>query len=208
MIFALPIALAVSYIIGSFPTSFILTRLITGSDIRRSGSGNAGATNVLRVVGKLPALATLLIDIFKGIFVVTVIARFFYPPQTGLDYGFYRALIGLSAVCGHIWPVFLKFRGGKGVATTLGVAAVIAPKILLITIAIWAIVFSITKYVSLASIIALILFPMIAVYANMPLPIVLISVIICGIVISKHKPNMRRLLRGAEMKISIFGNKR
>ena len=110
-----------AYLIGSFPTSFIMAKTMKGIDIRQVGSGNAGATNVLRSVGKMPALVTLIVDIAKGIFVVTIAANFFYAFIDNIDYDFYRSFLGLAAICGHIWPVWLKFRGGKGVATTLGV---------------------------------------------------------------------------------------
>ncbi|MBU0605542.1 MAG: glycerol-3-phosphate 1-O-acyltransferase PlsY, partial [Candidatus Omnitrophica bacterium] len=155
-------SLLLAYLIGSFPTSYLFARTIKGIDIRKVGSGNAGATNVLRSVGKVPALVTLAIDILKGWMVVTIIANYFYAYDIDLLYDAYRGLMGITVVCGHIWPVFLKFRGGKGVATTLGVAIGLTPFALIPSALIWFLVFYITNFVSLASIMALILFPAVA----------------------------------------------
>ncbi len=193
-----------AYLIGSFPTSFIMAKAMRGIDIRQAGSGNAGATNVLRSVGKLPALVTLIVDILKGVFVVTLAANFFYTWLDAVDYDFYRSFLGLAAVCGHIWPVWLKFRGGKGVATTLGVAIGLAPLVLLPSAVIWLVVFFTTKYVSLASILALIAFPIIAIAFNQSLYLVLVSVVICSISIFKHHENITRLLKGKENKTTLF----
>ncbi|MDD5136496.1 MAG: glycerol-3-phosphate 1-O-acyltransferase PlsY [Candidatus Omnitrophica bacterium] len=192
------------YLIGSFPTSFLLAKTLKGVDIRQVGSGNAGATNVLRSVGKLPAVITLIVDVCKGALVVTVVANIFYPYIEDLDYDFYRSFLGLAAVCGHIWPVWLKFRGGKGVATTLGVAIGLAPLVLIPSIVIWLIIFFTTNYVSLASILALIAFPIIAIAFSQPIYLVLISIIICSISIAKHRENIKRLLKGQENKTIIF----
>jgi len=198
------LAAAVSvYVIGSFPTSYIITRSVKGTDIRNTGSGNAGATNVLRTVGRMPALITLLVDMFKGVFAVATIGDFFYGFGVDLNYDFYRGLLALITVSGHIWPVFLRFKGGKGVATAIGVAFALAPNVLWPTIAIWLVIFLISNYVSLASIVALVAFPVIAVYLNTPIYTVLFSILICAVSIYKHKDNIERLLKGQENKIKI-----
>ena len=201
------ISVVLGYLIGSFPTSFIMARALKGVDIRQVGSKNAGATNVLRSVGKLPALITLIVDIVKGIFVVTIVANFLYPYIENLDYDFYRSFLGLAAVCGHIWPVWLHFKGGKGVATTLGVAIGLAPIVLLPSLVIWLVIFFTTHYVSLASILALIAFPVIAIAFSQPLYLVLISAVICSISIFKHRSNITRLLKGQENKTILFKSK-
>jgi acyl phosphate:glycerol-3-phosphate acyltransferase len=193
-----------AYIIGSFPTSFLMARLLKGVDIREVGSGNAGATNVLRSVGKLPALVTLIVDVLKGVFVVTIIANYFYTYIDNLDYDFYRSFLGLAAVCGHIWPVWLKFRGGKGVATTLGVAIGLAPLVLLPSLVIWLVIFFTTNYVSLVSILALLAFPVIAIAFSQPFYLILVSAVICSISIFKHRENITRLLKGQENKTILF----
>jgi len=203
-ILALIASVVLAYVIGSFPTSFILARTIKGIDIRQVGSKNAGATNVLRAVGKFPALITLAVDIFKGAVAVTLIANFFYSFGIDLDYDFYRGLLALTVVCGHIWSVFLGFRGGKGVATTLGVAIGITPAALLPAVAIWVGVFYITSYVSLASIITLMSFPILACLLKYPFYTILFSVVICSIGIYKHKDNIVRLLKRRENKTHIF----
>lgn len=202
------ISTVLGYLAGSFPTSFLMARALKGIDIRKVGSGNAGATNVLRSVGKLPALVTLIVDILKGVFVVTIMANLFYPYIEDLDYDFYRSFLGLTAVCGHIWPIWLKFKGGKGVATTLGVALGLAPLVLLPSLAIWLAVFFLTNYVSLASICALIAFPPIAIAFCQPFYLILISAVICFISIFKHRENIRRLLKGQENKTVLFKGKR
>lgn len=193
-----------AYIIGSFPTGFILTKMLTGVDIREVGSGNAGATNVLRTTGKIPALITLVVDLAKGIIAATLVAGFFYQFLPEVDYNFYKPFMGFVAICGHIWSVFLRFRGGKGVATTLGVAIAIAPVILMPVAGIWLAVFLLTNYVSLASIIALLSFPVISSIFNYPFYTTLFSVLICAVVVYKHKENINRLLKGAENKTVIF----
>jgi len=130
-------SMALAYLIGSFPTSFLLARIFKGIDIRKVGSGNAGATNVLRSVGKLPAAITLIVDILKGVIVVTFVANYFYSFDIDMQYDAYRGLMGLVVVCGHIWSAFLKFKGGKGVATTLGVAIGLTPFALIPSALIW-----------------------------------------------------------------------
>ncbi|MDD3905974.1 MAG: glycerol-3-phosphate 1-O-acyltransferase PlsY [Candidatus Omnitrophica bacterium] len=195
------------YMIGSFPTSFLMARALKGVDIRQVGSGNAGATNVLRSVGKLPALVTLIVDVLKGVFVVTIMANFFYGYIENLDYDFYRSFLGLVAVCGHIWPVWLKFKGGKGVATTLGVALGLAPIVLIPSSVIWLIIFFTTNYVSLASICALIVFPPFAIAFGQSFYLVLISAVICSISIFKHRENITRLLKRQENKTILFKDK-
>lgn len=202
-ILALLAAVVLSYVVGSFPTSYVITRMVKGTDIRKSGSGNAGATNVLRTVGRMPALVTLLIDMFKGAFAVIIVGDFFYGYDIDLNYSFYRGLLALAVVCGHIWSVFLRFKGGKGVATTIGAAFALAPNVLWPSLAIWVIVFMLSHYVSLASVIALVAFPVIAVLFNTSIYTVLFSIVICVISIYKHKSNIDRLLNGQETKIKI-----
>jgi len=196
--------LCTAYLMGSFPTSFILAKVLKGVDIRQAGSKNAGATNVLRTVGKVPALITLIIDILKGLLAVTVVTKLFYSFGIDLVYEFFQGLMGLTVVCGHIWSVFLRFKGGKGVATTLGVGMGITPLALLPTVVVWVIVFILSSYVSLASIIALMAFPMIACLVKYRFYTILFSVIICSIAICKHKSNIERLLKGQENKTILF----
>jgi len=201
------VSVILGYLIGSFPTSFLLAKTTKGIDIRQVGSGNAGATNVLRSVGKLPALITLIVDVAKGVFVVTFIANYFYTYLPDVDYDFYRSFMGLVAVCGHIWPIWLGFKGGKGVATTLGVALGLAPIVLLPSAFIWLVIFFTTHYVSLASIMSMIAFPMIAIAFGQPLYLILVSAVICSVSIFKHRENITRLLKGQENKTFLSKSK-
>ena len=159
------ISLILAYLIGSIPTSFIFTKILKRVDIRKEGSGNVGATNVFRVVGKIPALLVLTLDIFKGSFAVLFLPEFFFNNTIGISIGpeVYRILLGLLVIGGHIFCVFLKFKGGKGVATTAGVMLVLAPGILISSLAIWILVFFAFRIVSVASIISSVFLPIFAV---------------------------------------------
>lgn len=201
---ALGAAVITAYLIGSFPTSYIMARALKGIDIRQVGSGNAGATNVLRTVGRLPAIITLVVDVLKGVLAVTIVANLFYKFGIDLVYEFYQGLMALVVVCGHVWSVFLRFRGGKGVATTIGVAIGITPMAVIPALLIWVAIFAFSSYVSLASIISLIIFPLIAALMNYSFYTILFSVIICSLSVYKHRDNVRRLLRGEESKTRIF----
>ncbi len=206
-VLALALSVVLAYIMGSFPTSYVLARIFKGIDIRQVGSKNAGATNVLRSVGKLPALVTLIVDILKGVAAVTIVANYFYKFNIDLQYDAYRGILALAVVCGHIWSVFLKFKGGKGVATTIGVAIVLTPFALIPSAIVWLLVLYITNFVSLASIMALLLFPAIACILKYPLYIILSSVVICSISIYKHRDNINRLVRGQENETRLFKKK-
>jgi len=193
-----------AYLIGSIPTGFLLTRIFKGTDIRMSGSKNVGATNVYRVAGKLPGFLTLFIDICKGVLVVTLVAQFYYSFMPDIDCIFFRAFLGLAAIFGHIWSVFLKFKGGKGVATTIGVTAVLAPIPLALSLLVWLIVFIPTSYVSLGSLAFGTSLPIFAIIFNEPFYTVMFCVIICILNSYKHKDNIKRLLKGEENKTKIL----
>jgi acyl-phosphate glycerol 3-phosphate acyltransferase len=204
--FVFPISCLIAYLIGSIPTGYILTKIFAGSDIRSAGSKNVGATNVYRVAGKVPGLLTLVIDIVKGIIVVTLVAEFFYAYLPDVDYIFYKTLLGLIAILGHIYSIFLKFKGGKGVATTIGVTGAIAPLVLLVSLIVWLIVFIPTSYVSLGSLAFGLALPISALLFNQPFYIVIFCVILCAINTYKHRENIKRLLNGEESK-TIIGKK-
>ncbi|MDP3730295.1 MAG: glycerol-3-phosphate 1-O-acyltransferase PlsY [Candidatus Omnitrophota bacterium] len=193
-----------AYIIGSIPTGFLMTKIFTGADIRGAGSKNVGATNVYRVAGKLPGALTLVIDIFKGIIVVTLAADFFYRYLPDIDHIFYKTFLGLITILGHIYSVFLKLKGGKGVATTVGVIAALAPLVLLVSLAVWLVVFIPTNYVSLGSLAFGIALPITALVFDQPFYIVIFCVILCIINTYKHKDNIKRLLKREENRTIIF----
>lgn len=188
-----------SYLIGSIPTAYIFGKLSKGIDIRQHGSGNVGATNVFRVLGKGPGIIVLVIDILKGVLAVALIADLL-----GLTDILYRILLGLCAVSGHNWTIFLKFKGGKGIATSFGVLIGLTIKIaairmvLLVTVLGWLIIFLSTGYVSLASIVAAIILPIAMVATSQDILLVLLGVIFCIFIVLRHRPNIKRLLNGQE----------
>lgn len=198
------LAIAAAYAIGSIPTSYLMGRL-KGIDVRKEGSGNVGATNVLRTVGKLPALITLILDILKGVLAVTFVASFFYYRGMPVNFNGLRALLGISVIAGHNWSIFLRFKGGKGVATSLGVLAVLLPEATAAAAAVFLIVLAITKYVSLGSILLSITVPIVAALMGEDIEYILLAVTICILISYRHKSNIKRLMAGTENKIG--GNK-
>jgi len=197
-------SLIASYLVGSIPTAYIFGRLYKGIDIREHGSGNIGATNTFRVLGKVPGICVLIVDVFKGIVATTLIADIFHLETTGI-----YVLLGVCAVAGHNWTVFLKFKGGKGIATTLGVIIGLAIKILPIrpvffwVILIWLVIFLISGYVSLSSILAGIALPLIMLITGQEIEIVFLGIILCLLSVLRHRPNIKRLLTGKENRVKM-----
>ena len=194
-------ALILAYLIGSMPTAYIFGRIIKGIDIRNFGSGNVGATNVYRLIGKAPAFIVLFIDALKGFAPVLLFPAIFNIDKNLLNPELASILIGVACISGHIWTVFLKFKGGKGVATTSGVMLAIAPKVFLIALIVWVIIFLLFRYVSLASITAAISLPIASLVMNKAFPLVLFSITICFIGTYKHKSNISRILKGEEKRL-------
>jgi len=204
MVIKLIISLIVSYLIGSFPTAYIFGRLFRGIDIRQHGSGNVGATNAFRVLGKAPGILVLIIDIIKGLLVTVLISNLF-----GLKGDFFRVIIGISAVAGHNWTVFLNFKGGRGVATSIGVLLGLAIKIpalrlvFILTVVSWILVLLISGFISLASMVASFLLPIFTVIFNQSIELVFLGIIFCLFIIWRHKPNIKRLLAGEESQLNF-----
>jgi acyl phosphate:glycerol-3-phosphate acyltransferase len=183
---------AAAFLIGSVPTG----QLIAGSrgiDLRKKGSGNIGATNVLRTAGKWPALFTLAGDMAKGAIAVLIGRHFGAGPAMA-------GIIGLCAIFGHNFSVFLKFRGGKGVATSLGVLSVYSPQTCLFTIIIWLMTAAITKYSSLAALVAFGLLPLsiTVLDSREKLPV---ACVMTALLFIRHRDNISRLVRGLETKV-------
>jgi len=197
------LSLGLAYLVGSIPTSFIFTKIFTKLDIRKHGSGNVGATNVFRVVGKVPAIMVLVLDILKGVVAVTVIPNFLFNNDIGVMMGLdlFKILLGMGAISGHVWSVFLKFKGGKGVATTAGVLLIIAPKILAGSALIWVVILAIFRIVSIASIAASIFIPVFSIIFYQSFSLVVFSIFLGIFGTYKHKANIKRLFRGEEKKL-------
>ena len=193
--------LLVSYLLGSFPSGFLYAKNLKGIDIRDVGSGSTGATNVLRNIGKWPALIVFILDVLKG-FIAVKIAYFFASENI------YQVLAGLSAIAGHIWPIWLKGKGGKAVATGLGMFIALSWKVGLASFGTFLIIISLTKIVSLSSITASILLPiyMLKYIGTLSHPFTIFSFIVSIIVIWKHRSNINRILKGEEPKISKKNN--
>ena len=197
------ISIIAAYLIGSIPTGYVFGKVLKGIDIREYGSGNVGATNVARTVGKIPGLIVFIIDFLKGTVAVTVIPASLQKVVPGLaeSGSFICILLGAVAIAGHIWTCFLRFKGGKGVATTAGVMAGLAPGIFLGCLGIWVIVFAVWKYVSLASIVAATALPVFAVVTAKKVDFIIFCAVLCLVGVYVHRANIKRLIQGTESKI-------
>ena len=187
----------VSYLLGSFPSGFLLAKNLKGIDLRYAGSGSTGATNVLRNVGKWPALIVFIIDVLKGVIAVKI-------AYLVLSDNIFQVIAGLFAITGHIWPIWLKGKGGKAVATGLGMFIALSWKVGLASFGTFLIVISLTKMVSLSSITAALLLPiyMLRHIGTFNHPFTIFSCIVAVIVIWKHRSNLNRIIKGVEPKIS------
>jgi glycerol-3-phosphate acyltransferase PlsY len=183
-----------SFLFGSIPFGFLICKYRLGIDIRKVGSGNIGTTNVIRVAGPIWGIIVLILDASKGLIPVLIAKSLHFSPILVV-------LAGILSILGHIFSPFVGLRGGRGVATGLGVVIGIAPIVAFILFLTWAIVVLLTRYVSLASLTAAFLFPIIMAIYKFPLPFFLLSIAVSILVIVRHKPNLERLLRGEEHKI-------
>ena len=194
---------------GSIPTAVWLGKLKYGIDVRQHGSKNAGATNTFRVLGKKPGVVVLLIDVAKGACAV-LLPLFLCPFSWGQDDIIHVQLVaGISAVLGHVFPVFAQFNGGKGVATSLGIVVGIHPLAAAVCFGVFLIVFIISSFVSLGAIIAALAFPFVVnwIFENQNLYLMLFSIFLSLAVIIAHHKNIRRLLKGEENKMNLFNKK-
>jgi glycerol-3-phosphate acyltransferase PlsY len=187
----------IAYLLGSIPFGYVLLKIFRKQDVRTIGSGNIGATNVARSGAKGLGIATLVLDALKG-FVAVAIARQL-PSSTNLALA--AATAALFAILGHMFPVWLKFKGGKGVATGVGVFLALAPKAVLVVLVIFAAIVAVSRYVSLGSIVDSALFPiffLVMYRSNATVPTVLLVCGVAVLIIFKHKDNIRRLVTGTE----------
>ena len=194
-----------AYILGSIPFGLILAKLFGGTDVRKGGSGNIGATNVARVVGPLAGILTLILDVAKGSVVVLLAARLSQDSAT------WMMIAALAALAGHCFPIWLKFKGGKGVATAAGMFLVLCPLAFLGSVILFVLVVTFWRYVSLASISAAAAMPLLMYFLwaprhAPPLVITFGSLAAAVLIVCKHAGNIRRLVQGVEPKFS-FGKK-
>lgn len=201
----------VAYLFGSFPTAIIAGRLLKKIDIREHGSGNAGATNVVRVLGWKAGLVVLLIDMFKGFVPVFWLTTMFVGGGENIIY--YQILAALFAIIGHIWTVFAGFKGGKGVGTAAGVFMGIAPLALSLALLLFIIIVAVTRFVSLGSLLSAITFGAILALQkfvfnqNVPDVLLIIGGLVIVLIWFAHRENIKRLLSGTESKINFSSSK-
>jgi glycerol-3-phosphate acyltransferase PlsY len=190
------LAIAIAYLLGAVPFGYLLTRLSTGKDVRTSGSGNIGATNVLRTAGKTLGVATLALDIVKGIAAVALAQWLTQDNRT------WMALAALAASAGHVFPVFLGFKGGKAVATFAGAFGYLMPLPLLGTVIVFVVMVGASRHISLGSILGAATFPIAAWLIEHPSAVELLSATAaCGLILYRHAGNIQRLRQGNE---SVF----
>ncbi len=215
------VVVILSYLAGSIPSSIIVSKLVKGIDIRELGSGNAGGTNVFRVLGWKWGVLVIILDALKGALAVIVIARLYLDsfPFTNVtpfdDFTLVQIICGISAVIGHIWTVFAGFRGGKGIATALGFLITLITIDMLLALVVFTLTVTISRYISLGSILAAVSIPLILIIRenifgvdipgyNTLLPFIIALVLL---VIYTHRKNIDRLLKGSESKISFVKKK-
>ena len=203
------LALLVSYLLGSIPTAYLFGKLFKKIDIRKVGSGNVGATNALRVFGIGPGLTVLVIDILKGLIVVSFLGDYFADKGSLWQVQNLRIIMGLCCICGHNWTIFLQFKGGKGVATSLGVLLGLSLRIsglniiISILILIWLVVFILFKVVALASIMAALGLPVACLFFKQSNLLIGVATILCIFVIIRHKSNLKRIFQGQEPRLNL-----
>jgi glycerol-3-phosphate acyltransferase PlsY len=199
----------VAYLLGSIPSSVWIGRWFYNIDIREHGSGNAGTTNTFRVLGTFPGIVVFIVDIFKGYLAVSLIHFAHQYIPTTATYINFELLLGGLAVLGHIFPVYVGFKGGKGVATLLGIVLAIHPIGALISLSIFTVVLLITKYVSLSSMTAGLIFPflIIFVFKESIVSLIMFSILISVLLIITHQKNIVRLLAREENKVRFKKDK-
>ena len=191
-----------AYLLGSIPFGYIIVRLRTGGDIRASGSGNIGATNVLRTTGRVAGILTLLLDTAKGYLGVALAWHF-----TGGD-AWWSSLAAVACILGHAYPVFLRFKGGKAVATALGAFLMLAPSAIAAVAVVFVVAVALTRYISLGSVLASGLLPVAVWLITHPaFPVIYASLFTGAFIVYRHRENLRRLHEGTERVLSLKGRR-
>lgn len=193
----------ISYLLGSIPTAVWVGKIFYQKDVRDFGSGNAGATNTFRVLGAKAGIPVLLFDVIKGWFCGYVLARYFYPSFLSNPAVNTQITFGVAAIVGHIYPLFAGFRGGKGVATALGIIIALHVEASFSCFGIFLVILFITRIVSLSSMVAAVSFPLFVgfVYPESYHSLVVFSIVMSLLIILTHTKNIQRLVRGEEKKI-------
>ncbi len=186
------VSLVVIYLVAAIPTGLLLARVMGGEDVRQKGSGNIGATNVYRAAGKLAGVLTLVCDTLKGYLPLLALTTWLTPTPTQLG------IASAVAIVGHCYPVYLKFKGGKGVATALGIFLVLSPKVVLGAAVVFIVAVGLSHFISLGSILAALSAPLLILMFGHPQPIFLGTLFIAALVVWRHRTNIRRLLDGTE----------
>ena len=200
--------LPLAYLLGSIPTSVWAGKWFFGIDIREHGSGNAGATNAFRILGAKTAVVVLIVDMLKGMAAVGLSALVASSFEAAEGFSIFRFMLGISALLGHVYPVFAGFRGGKGIATLAGVVLVLFPAVVIICLVVFVLALVATRYVSLGSILAALTFPiaLILLPGQMLVSEILFAFLVAVFVPYTHRSNIRRLLKGNENKFSFKRN--
>ncbi len=206
MIIAYILDAIIAYLLGSISFSVIFSKKIAGIDVREEGSKNAGTTNVLRTVGKKAAALTLICDILKGVIAVLIGYAISFITKD-LNAALLVQIAGIFAIIGHTFPVFFKFKGGKGIATSLGILLLVNYQIGLICLVFWLIIVIFTRMVSLGSIMAAILFPVLTIFIAQNYLVegnyIIFGIVVAVLVVFNHRSNIKRILEGKENKLSF-----
>ena len=197
--------LILAYLLGSIPSAVWFGKWFNGIDVREHGSGNAGATNTIRVLGYKAGIPVLLFDVFKGFLAVKLVGWLHLPGISGTSLVYVEIGAAIAAVTGHVFPLFAGFRGGKGVGTLAGVGIALYPLALLMVLGIFIVVLAIFRYVSLASVTAALLFPLVVVFVTGETrpPMVLLALAVALFIPVTHRKNIRRLFKGEENKFDF-----
>ena len=200
----------IAYVLGRIPNALWVGKTFKNIDVREHGSKNTGSTNAARVLGAKLGIFTLILDILKGAlptYLGIVLGANLLTRITGID-KLDIIVIGMAAILGHTFSLFLKFKGGKAVATTLGVFLVLVPYAILILLVVFFVIFGLTKYVSLASIVSAVALPITVYLTTRHIPLTILGIIIGLLVIIRHKENIKRLINGTESKLSFSKDKK
>ena len=200
----------IAYVLGSIPNALWVGKTFKNIDVREHGSKNTGSTNAARVLGAKLGIFTLILDILKGAlptYLGIVLGANLLTRITGID-KLDVIVIGMAAILGHTFSLFLKFKGGKAVATTLGVFLVLVPYAILILLVVFFVIFALTKYVSLASIVSAVALPITVYLTTRHIPLTVLGIIIGLLVIIRHKENIKRLINGTESKLTFSKDKK